>query len=488
MNLRRTTGAVAGLVVVAAVGRRESRRRARTRPRGTRSPGTLRTVTLLTGDQVRVVDGKVAGVRMAAGRETQRVWQYELNGHQYVVPADAAPLVQAGPAGPAAVRRHRAGRAGPRRRRHHDRAADHPGRGAGTACRRAHRRRARPRPHRRRGAQGRRRVARAAADQDTRGPPARSGSTAGCEPTLEESVPQVGAPEAWAAGFDRRRREGRRARHRLRREPSRPRGRRRRRAGLHRRGHRTTPSATAPTWRARSPAPAPRPSGRRKGVAPGARLLVGKVLGEYGGSEAGIIAGMQWAVDQGADVVNMSLGGGPTDGTDLHVADAERAVRLERHAVRRGRRQLRRRARPSARPVPRTARSRSAASPRTTSSPSSPARARVSATTASSRRSPRPARTSSPPAPPAPTRTTSVDEYYATHVRHLHGHPARRRRRRDPRRAAPGLDRRRSSRARSSAARSGCPASTRSPRAPAGSTSPAPSSQQVRAEGAARVR
>jgi subtilisin family serine protease len=54
-----------------------------------------------------------------------------------------------------------------------------------------------------------------------------------------------------------------------------------------------------------------------KGVAPGASLIVGKVLHNAGnGSESQIIAGMQWAVDQGADVVNMSLGGCCTDGTD----------------------------------------------------------------------------------------------------------------------------------------------------------------------------
>jgi subtilisin family serine protease len=53
------------------------------------------------------------------------------------------------------------------------------------------------------------------------------------------------------------------------------------------------------------------------GVAPGARLLVGKVLDDSGsGYESGIIAGMQWAVDSGAKVVNMSLGGDATDGTD----------------------------------------------------------------------------------------------------------------------------------------------------------------------------
>ena len=57
--------------------------------------------------------------------------------------------------------------------------------------------------------------------------------------------------------------------------------------------------------------------GLRKGVAPGATILSGKVLDDEGsGWESDIIAGMEWAVGAEADVVNMSLGGGPTDGTD----------------------------------------------------------------------------------------------------------------------------------------------------------------------------
>ncbi|ADB29197.1 peptidase S8 and S53 subtilisin kexin sedolisin [Kribbella flavida DSM 17836] len=57
--------------------------------------------------------------------------------------------------------------------------------------------------------------------------------------------------------------------------------------------------------------------GTRKGVAPKADLLVGKVLGDDGsGYESWIIAGMEWAAAEGAKVVNMSLGGGATDGTD----------------------------------------------------------------------------------------------------------------------------------------------------------------------------
>ncbi|MEE1737755.1 S8 family serine peptidase [Streptomyces sp. BE147] len=58
--------------------------------------------------------------------------------------------------------------------------------------------------------------------------------------------------------------------------------------------------------------------GKKKGVAPGTGLLVGKVLNDSGsGAASWIIAGMQWAVDNKADVVSMSLGSAtPTDCTD----------------------------------------------------------------------------------------------------------------------------------------------------------------------------
>ncbi|MGW0296694.1 S8 family serine peptidase [Streptomyces anthocyanicus] len=57
--------------------------------------------------------------------------------------------------------------------------------------------------------------------------------------------------------------------------------------------------------------------GLRKGVAPGAKLLVGKVCDDNGQCpDDGIIAAMDWAAHSGAKVVNMSLGGEPTDGTD----------------------------------------------------------------------------------------------------------------------------------------------------------------------------
>ncbi|MER6910881.1 S8 family serine peptidase [Streptomyces sp. NPDC000594] len=58
-------------------------------------------------------------------------------------------------------------------------------------------------------------------------------------------------------------------------------------------------------------------SGRHRGIAPGARLLNAKVLDDSGGGEdSGIIAGMEWAVAQGADVINMSLGGQDTPEVD----------------------------------------------------------------------------------------------------------------------------------------------------------------------------
>ncbi|MFI7606071.1 S8 family serine peptidase [Micromonospora sp. NPDC049366] len=136
-------------------------------------------------------------------------------------------------------------------------------------------------------------------------------------PALEHSVPQIGGPTAWAAGRDgsgvtvavldtgvddthpdlagriveARDFSG---------------------SGSARdgHGHGTHVAATIAGSGAAS-------GGLRKGVAPGARLLVGKVLNDGGGGyDSDIIAGMEWAAHAGAKVINMSLGGDPTDGTD----------------------------------------------------------------------------------------------------------------------------------------------------------------------------
>ncbi|SDU13168.1 S8 family peptidase [Jiangella alkaliphila] len=135
-------------------------------------------------------------------------------------------------------------------------------------------------------------------------------------PALSESVPQVGAPAAWAAGYDG--------------------------AGVtvavldtgydaahpdlagqvagaadfsgngvqDAHGHGTHVAATVAGTGAAS-------GGARPGVAPGADLLIGKVLGDDGsGQNSWLIEGMEWAVAQGADVVSMSLSSEVTDGTD----------------------------------------------------------------------------------------------------------------------------------------------------------------------------
>lgn len=60
-----------------------------------------------------------------------------------------------------------------------------------------------------------------------------------------------------------------------------------------------------------------RSGGRYRGVAPDAEILNGKVLDDTGsGDDSGILAGMEWAASQGASVVNLSLGGYDSPGID----------------------------------------------------------------------------------------------------------------------------------------------------------------------------
>ncbi|MET8838201.1 S8 family serine peptidase [Micromonospora sp. NPDC004540] len=134
---------------------------------------------------------------------------------------------------------------------------------------------------------------------------------------LERSVPQIGAPAAWAAGRDGNGVRvavldtgvdaghpdlaGRIA------EAQDFTGSGSARDGH---GHGTHVASTIAGSGAAS-------DGLRKGVAPGAQLLVGKVLDDGGrGYDSSIIAGMEWAAHSGAKVVSMSLGGPATDGTD----------------------------------------------------------------------------------------------------------------------------------------------------------------------------
>lgn len=65
--------------------------------------------------------------------------------------------------------------------------------------------------------------------------------------------------------------------------------------------------------------------GALKGVAPGAKVISGKVLDDQGnGTDSAVIEGMEWAVAEGADIVNLSLGSRDFPGVDPVEAAVDR--------------------------------------------------------------------------------------------------------------------------------------------------------------------
>ncbi|TCO32788.1 subtilase family protein [Kribbella steppae] len=144
--------------------------------------------------------------------------------------------------------------------------------------------------------------------------------------TLDQSVPYVGAPQAWQAGYDG---SGTtvavldsgvdaehpdlvgavKAQQNFTDSPD----------VTDHDGHGTHTSSTVAGRGVAS-------NGKNKGVAPGTQLLSGKVLNDYGSGELSwIIAGMEWAVAEGADVISMSIGTSePVDCTDPMAAAVDR--------------------------------------------------------------------------------------------------------------------------------------------------------------------
>ncbi|MFF1304010.1 S8 family serine peptidase [Streptomyces sp. NPDC058307] len=135
--------------------------------------------------------------------------------------------------------------------------------------------------------------------------------------SLDKSVPQIGAPTAWAAGYDGKGVKiavldtGVDATHPdLKSQVIEAKNFSTAADATDHFGHGTHVASIAAGTGAKS-------NGKYKGVAPGAKILSGKVLDDTGsGDDSGILAGMEWAAAQGADVVNLSLGGQDTPEID----------------------------------------------------------------------------------------------------------------------------------------------------------------------------
>ncbi|MDK0521711.1 S8 family serine peptidase [Streptomyces sp. ML-6] len=306
-----------------------------TRPTGTKSPAQHR-LTLITGDLVTVdAKGRVIGFRAAKGREHIPVQRRVHDGHTLLVPADAHRLISSGKLDRRLFDITELSRAENRRAQKSGLKLIVSYRGAKAATAKAEVHDA-----------GSTRVARtlktlnaesvvtpqrdagdiwqALTSKTSRG--GRLTTAAGIDrvwldgvrrASLDKSVPQIGTPAAWKAGYTGKGVKiavldtGVDATHpdlkgqilATKNFTSSP-------DAKDRVGHGTHVSSIAAGTGAKS-------GGKFKGVAPDAKLLEGKVLDDDGfGDDSGILAGIEWAVAQGADIVNLSLGGSDTPEID----------------------------------------------------------------------------------------------------------------------------------------------------------------------------
>ncbi|MFB9464165.1 S8 family serine peptidase [Streptomyces cinereospinus] len=297
---------------------------------GPDGPATLTShhrITLITGDRVSVdARGRIVGLDRAEGREHIPVQIRKANGHTLVIPADAARLVATGKLDQRLFDITELNRSATRTAQKNGLKVIVGYRGAATAAKAE----VRDAGTLRRSLKTLNADAVQTADQDT--PELWDAVTNGDRTvsgiahvwldgvrrvTLDKSVPQIGAPQAWAAGYDGEGVQiavldtGVDTTHAdLASQVTASKNFTTAADASDKYGHGTHVASIAAGTGAKS-------GGRFKGVAPGAEILNGKVLDDNGfGDDSGILAGMEWAAEQGADVVNLSLGGMDTPEVD----------------------------------------------------------------------------------------------------------------------------------------------------------------------------